>query len=353
MFRLIPALVIACSTPTGASETTKSAGTEPVVATANAASTTGRDLADPVATYGDGKVVSAAQLDNAARAGVMAARQQMYEARVNALEQLILEDLVDTEAKARGLTTPEELLVEEIEAKVGPIGDADIEAFFAENSGRMPGGIDQMRDRIRDHLTNQAHSERMGVYIEELRAKAGVKIFLDPPRFNIEAGDSARHGSADATVQIIEFSDFQCPYCIKAAATIDEVLDKYGDKVSVVYKHFPLSFHDRAHRAAEAAECANEQGKFWAYHDQLFDNQQRLGDTDLFSYAETVGVDVEKFTDCLSTGRMQDRVDADMALGESVGMSGTPGFYINGRMLSGAQPLEAFAEIIDDELGDG
>jgi len=128
------------------------------------------------------------------------------------------------------------------------------------------------------------------------------------------------------------------------------VKEKYGDDVTIVYRHFPLSFHDRAQRAAEASECANDQGKFWDYHDALFANQRELQDEHLSQYAADVGLDTTAFNECLSSGKHVAKVENDMKEGSSAGMTGTPGFFINGRFIGGAQPLEVFTEIIDSEL---
>ena len=163
-------------------------------------------------------------------------------------------------------------------------------------------------------------------------------------------GDSPRFGNPEAPVQIVEFSDFQCPYCTRGASTLDEVKEAYGDKVTVVYRHFPLSFHMEAYKAAQASECANDQSKFWEYHDLLFANQRALTEPDLVSYAEQLSLNMGDFTECLNSGKHAATVDEDMAEGAAVGMQGTPGFFINGRFLNGAQPFEAFKEIIDAEL---
>jgi protein-disulfide isomerase len=236
------------------------------------------------------------------------------------------------------------------EKAAGEVSDADAEAFFNENRARMSGEFDAMKDRIKEHLASQKQQQAAGEFVEGLKKKANVQTFLKAPRFEVAAGDSPRKGSASAPVEIIEFSDFQCPYCTRAANTVDEVVEKYGDKVSVVFKHFPLSFHDQAHQAGQASACANDQGKFWEYHDELFANQSALAEADLIRHAGTVALDVAAFTTCLTSKKHAATVDADMALGKTVGMSGTPGFYINGRSLSGAQPLDAFSKIIDEEL---
>ena len=259
------------------------------------------------------------------------------------------EKLVEAEAKSRGIE-PEALLKAEVEDKVPPVTDEDIAKFFAENQNRMRGGLDQMKEQIRGYLDSQGKGKRMFEFVNELKAKSEVVIMLDPPRIDVAADDSPRFGSVEAPIQIIEFSDFQCPYCTRGAATIDEVKAKYGDKVSVVYRHFPLDFHDRANLAAQASECANDQGKFWEFHDKLFENQQAMADSDFESYATQLELNVAEFKECIRSGKHIETVATDLREGSEAGMTGTPGFFINGRFLGGAQPIEAFSEVIDAEL---
>jgi protein-disulfide isomerase len=151
-------------------------------------------------------------------------------------------------------------------------------------------------------------------------------------------------------VQIIEFSDFECPFCLRANPTITQLLKTYGDRVRLVYRHYPLPNHPNARPAAEASACANEQGLFWEYHDRLFANQSRLSPADLKQHAAELGLDSAKFNACVDSRRFQKDVEEDMAAGARLGVSGTPHFFINGRVLNGAQPIENFRAVIDDEL---
>ena len=151
----------------------------------------------------------------------------------------------------------------------------------------------------------------------------------------------------DAKVIIVEFSDFQCPYCQRGAEIIAEVMADYGDEVSLVFKDFPLSFHEYAQTAGEAAECAHEQDMFWEYHDLLFANQNSISPTYLTAAAEELGLDMDDFENCMDTGATTSEVRTDYGHGVSAGVRGTPGFFINGKLTSGAQPYEVFeAEIL-------
>lgn len=318
------------------------------VTTAAAPSAPSADANTAVATIG-GETITMAQIDELAAPALLDARQAIYEARSQALDQMINERLVKAEATKRSVDE-ETLFRQEVEAKAPAPTDAEIEAFYNENRSMMRGELEDLKPRIAQHLQQQKLADAATGFINGLRDAAGVKILLDAPRVEVQAGSSPRWGNAEAPVEIIEFSDFQCPYCTRGAETLEQVKKHYGDKVTVVYRHFPLPMHDRADEGAAASECANEQGKFWEYHDQLFANQRAMSDDDLRSYARTVGLDMQKFEECYTSGRHVATVERDVEQGRQVGMTGTPGFYINGRMLTGAQPFDAFKQVIDAEL---
>ena len=173
----------------------------------------------------------------------------------------------------------------------------------------------------------------------------------DPAKiYAFPVGDSAAHGPADAWVTIVEVSDFQCPFCGRAVGTVKEIEQKYGNDVRVVFKHNPLPFHPRALPAAVATECAREQNKFWPMHDKLFDNQRAQEDTNIDTYAKDAGLDAAKFKKCQADPKIKKRIEEDQAVAARLGARGTPAFFINGRFLSGAQPLPNFTAIIDEEL---
>ncbi|HEX7466302.1 MAG TPA: thioredoxin domain-containing protein [Usitatibacter sp.] len=166
----------------------------------------------------------------------------------------------------------------------------------------------------------------------------------------IKLGDAPVKGPASAKVTLVAFSDFQCPFCSRAIPVLKELETAYPGKLRVAFKQMPLPFHDKAHLAAEAALAANEQGKFWPYHDKLFANQQALDRPALEKYAEELGLDMGKFKKALDSGKFKDKVDSDAKEGAAVGATGTPTFFINGTKLVGAQPVDAFKTVIDQEL---
>jgi protein-disulfide isomerase len=345
---LVLSLIVAGCAPTAESKTPDGTA-PPVIGTAAGTGGITDDLPDPVATIGD-QTITASEFDDKTAAEVAKAREQLYEARKQALDQMVAEKLLDAEATKRGVTR-DDLVKTEVQDKVPQPSEEEISAFYEQNKARIRQPLEQVHDQVAQHLSQQKMQDGMSAFLDTLKKDKPVKIYLEPPRFAIAVPEGEpRKGLATAPIQIVEFSDFQCPYCNMAADTVRQVETKYGDKVSVVYRNFPLPMHRRAHPAAEAAECANEQGKFWEYHDQLFANQRQSTDDDFATFAQTAGLDVTKFKDCYASGKYKDAVDADIHDGEKVGMSGTPGFYINGRMLSGAQPIEAFSDVIDDEL---
>jgi protein-disulfide isomerase len=309
----------------------------------------GWDTPPPVVASVAGEDITAAELDTEIAAELVEMRVKLYEARKNALDQLIYQKLVDAEAKKKGLTT-DQLLQQEVESKVTPPTDAEVEAFYQENAGRIRGTLDEVREPVREHLQSERATDLMRGYLEGLEKSAKVERHLDAPRFPVDPGMAPRIGSAKAPVQIVEFSDFECPYCGGASKTVHEIAEKYGDKVSIAFMNFPLPMHSSAPKAAEAGMCANDQGKFWEYHDKMFDNQRMLDPLSLVRFATEIGLDANAFQGCLESGKHQADVERDIEAGKKVGMTGTPGFYINGIQLSGALPLDMFSEVIDDEL---
>jgi protein-disulfide isomerase len=190
---------------------------------------------------------------------------------------------------------------------------------------------------------------------EELRrvlfAEAEVKILLEPPRveFTVAEGTPSR-GAADAPVILIEYTDYQCPYCTRIQPTLNELLKRYEGKLLHVFKNLPLPMHAEAPLAGAAALCAQDQGKFWELHDWLFVNQRSLSRESIVAAAGELGMDTEVLSSCIDQGTYASRVKSETAEAHSYGITGTPGFLINGRVVTGARPIEMFVEIIDDEL---
>jgi protein-disulfide isomerase len=165
------------------------------------------------------------------------------------------------------------------------------------------------------------------------------------------AADDATMGPANAKVTIVEFSDFQCPFCSKVEPTLKQIRDAYPDSVRIVFKHNPLPFHKDANLAAQAAVEATKQGRFWEFHDKLFQNNKSLKREDLERHAQDLGLDLQRFRAALDTSAHTAQVQRDMSEAQSLGATGTPAFFVNGRFVSGAQPFERFKTLIDEEIG--
>lgn len=303
----------------------------------------------PAATVG-GKAITMVDVENHVKPKLIEIDAERYSALREGLDELIAEELFTREAKARGVT--EEALVKaEIIDKVPEPSDADVQKLYdsaKEQLGGQP--LDAVKPQIVNYLKEQKAVERQGVFIEELKKKYKTVVMLKPPVVKVEtAGRVSRGGGPNAPVTIIEFSDYECPFCKRAEPTVDQVMEVYGDKVRLVFRDFPLPMHEHARLASEAANCANAQGKFWEYHKKLFASDD-LKKENLQKMAAETGLDKAKFDQCLEQEEFKAAIDKDIADGAAVGVNGTPAFFINGRSISGAQPFEKFKEIIDEEI---
>ena len=303
-----------------------------------------------VAAVVNGAEITYAQLDEAAAAQLTRLKTQAYDLRKQSLDKLIDDQLMQAEATKRGITS-EELLKAEVTDKVGEISDEDAKAYFDKNPPRGEVDFEQIKPRVKSYMKRKAEGDARTAFVAGLRAQAGVKVFLQPMRFDVTFDkDDPIYGSPDAPVIIVEFSDFQCPYCSRVNPTMEQIKTTYGDKIAIVFRDFPLPMHKEAPKAGEAAQCANDQGKFWEYHDKLFANQRALADENLKAYAVDLGLDAAAFDSCLDAGKYTAEVEADKKAGAAVGVAGTPAFFVNGQFLNGARPFESFKELIDAEL---
>jgi protein-disulfide isomerase len=328
------------------------------MADAGCAGTTASQAGDAgiVAQVGDRKI-DLAEVDrkaltiDAGRFNGLRLQQALYEARLETIEQIINDHLIESEAKARGLSSAA-LIEQEVTSKLAPVQDAEIVTWYEQNPDRVRDTpLDNVRQPIRELLAAQRRQIALDRLVTGLRGKTAVRMSLPPPRQDITTGpDNPGKGPADAPVQIVEFSDFECPFCGQVTPTVRRIADTYGDRVRIVYLDLPLPIHPNAVRAAEAAQCAFAQDKFWDYHDRLFANQKALQPEHLKQYAVDLGLDTAKFNACLDQGSTSESVKRDMREAEAAGVSSTPYFFINGRVVSGARPFEVFKQLIDEEL---
>ncbi|MCC6642207.1 MAG: thioredoxin domain-containing protein [Deltaproteobacteria bacterium] len=302
----------------------------------------------------DGKPVTAGELDAWIREDLYQrevankGKTELFELRSEALDRMIDENLLAAEAGRRKLSV-DDLLASEAKTS-DEISDEAVKAFYEQNKARMGGAtLEQIGPRIRRFLEERQSADAREQYVRSLRDKAGVSVRLTAPRVEVAAEGPSR-GPANAPITIVEFSDYECPFCKRAEPILKQVLERYPDKIRLVYRNFPLEqMHPRARPTAEAALCAEEQGKFWEFHEKVFSGSG-LQEADLVGYADAVGLDTAKFKACMAERRYKDRVDADAQAGRDAGVSGTPAFFVNGIMLSGAKPVEEFSAIIEREL---
>ena len=309
-----------------------------------------------VATFGNGQKITFGELNDRIKEPLANLEKQKYQTRKQGLEGFVVEKLVKAEAAKRNMTE-EQLVKAEVDDKIPAPPEADIKKMYDDAKERLPPGttFEQVKPQIVDFINGNKKQERAREYFNELKKNANVQITLpEPPKAPVERKEVAATGPArgpeKAPVTIVEFSDFQCPFCGRAIKTVEEVMKAYPNDVRLVFRQFPLEFHKQAPKAAEAALCANDQGKFWEMHDQMFSNQQALEVDKLKEYAKKVGLDPAKFDKCLDSGEKAATIKTDQEAGQKVGVNGTPAFFINGIMLSGAQPFDEFKSIIDSEL---
>jgi protein-disulfide isomerase len=305
---------------------------------------------ETVATV-DGVAVTAAQIEEAAKIELSKLRNQEYAIKKRALDGIIARRLLAREASARDIGV-NELNRIEVAEKLTPVTDADRQALAKRMRPRLKNlGEEELQKRVEQQLRRSRWSQRYKTFVASLRSKARVEVLLDPPRTEVRAGAEPSRGPKSAPVTIVEFSDFQCPYCARVVSTLKRLESRYGDLLRIEFRDFPLPNHKQAPKAAEAAACAEDQGRFWEMHDSLFANQQKLAPSDLKQRAGELGLDTEVFASCLDSGEKASRWRQDLAEGRSYGVTGTPAYFVNGRSLSGAKSVEGFAAVIDEELG--
>lgn len=303
-----------------------------------------------VATIGD-QNITRDEVDKEAASKLAQVRQQEYDIRRGTLEQMIQTKLYAQEAASRGISV-EELLKTEIEQKTPEPSAAEIAKFYEENKPKMGGRtLEQISGDIKNFLQQQTAVGRRQAFFKEVMAKNKGAILLDPPRSAVVIRENElSRGPKDAPVTLIEYSDFQCPFCKRAHAIVEEVVKAYPDKIRLIYRDYPLQFHPQAVPAAEAARCAGDQGKYWEYNNHLMANEGTLMDDDLKKRAADLGLDTAKFATCLEGTTHEPAIQTDFAEGSALGVTGTPTFFINGRMMVGAKPIEEFKAMIDEEI---
>jgi protein-disulfide isomerase len=293
-----------------------------------------------------GRKVTASELEEKEAGKLLQAQYKYYIAERDALEQFIDDQLLEMQAKKESVTL-DELFKRHISVNVQEPTEDQLRFYYE--------GVqtDESYESARSNIINTVHQLRMkkarDAYIAQLRGEYGVVVELSQPSAKVDIGDAPRLGSEKAPVQIVEFADYECPYCQKVNADLAKLRQQFGDQVSLAYKDFPLPMHALAARAAEAARCAGAQGKFWEFHDSLFETK-KLHVSEMKQEARELKLDGTRFDQCLDAGEQIATVKKDAQEGQRLGLQGTPSFFINGHFMSGAVGYAKLRETVLQEL---
>ncbi|MEN3326628.1 MAG: hypothetical protein V7638_1435 [Acidobacteriota bacterium] len=300
-----------------------------------AAPPTSADRARVLAVVND-KQITMSDIETSLRPLIFNVQEQVYALRKQDVELKVNDTLLSQEAQKKGVTT-QALLNAEVSAKVPAVTDAQAQEFYNQNKDRISGEFAQLKPQIIQYIKEQKEDEATFAYAAQLRRAAKVEISLtapESPSFTIATDDQPVKGNVKAVVTIVEFTDFECPSCARQHPILDRIVNEFGDRVKLVVRDFPLSQHANARKAAEAAEAAREQGKYWEYAAVLFNNQSALGVDKLRQYASELGLDRARFDASLDSGKFAEKVQRDVMDGHKLGINGTPTIYINGKRVS-------------------
>jgi len=295
----------------------------------------------------NGQKLTRADLEQKQAAKLLQSRYQYYLAEHEAVNQLIEEHLLEMEAHREHLTV-EQLLDREVTSKVKEPTEDQLQVFYEGLQSSEPYAA--VREKIVATIRQIRLGKARAAYLESLRSQASVRIALAPPEAEVAVDNAPRRGPQDAPVVIVEFADYECPYCQRIHPELKKLQEEFAGKVALAFKDFPLPMHPQAEKAAEAGRCAAQQGKFWEFHDALFDNNRKLEPTQLKEYARNLKLDAARFDQCLDAGEQAVAVRKDFAEGQRLGLTGTPSFFINGHFLSGAVKYDTLREVVDQQL---
>jgi protein-disulfide isomerase len=316
------------------------------------------DQDDVVVALVGGRMIRMSDVDglwrDSDRLSFVRARQQIFDGRQRALELLVEREVLFNEAGRLGVTTTELLARAQADTPPPPVSDSELEALYQRSTARVQGlTLEQAAPLLRRYLT-QSHEDAVRTrLVDELRReRVPVQVIrpIEPPResITIEPGDPASR--AQAPIEIVEYSDFQCPYCRELAPTLSKILEKYGSRVRLVWKDYPLSIHSFAREAAEAARCAADQDRFWQYHDILFQRQAEFAHAAFLEFARHLNLEMTAFESCLRSGKYSLDLAAAAEEAQQLDITSTPTVFVNGRRITGVVPFEVLDRILADEL---
>jgi len=281
--------------------------------------------------------------------GLFQARNTFYEAERKAVDEFINEYLLNKEAQKQGLTA-EQLIDKHVnEAGFKQPSEETLRVYFEGVDTTEP--YEAVRDKILEAIRTRRVSRARTAYLQELRSKAKISFLAPPPRASISLAGSPIRGSQTAPVEIVEFADYECPYCQQIQPVVDKLLSDYQGKVSFVFKDFPLPMHSHAQKAAEAAHCAQDQSKYWEFHDLLFTSRD-FDVAKMKEAAHSLHMDSEAFNKCLDSGAKADAVKAGFDESQALSLPGTPAFFVNGRLINpnGTVSYTTLQQLVDEEL---
>lgn len=332
------------------SERFRAAAQVKVIAKATAPPVTAADRARVLAEV-NGKQITLGDIETSLQPLIFNVQEQVYALRKQDLDVKINDTLLAQEAQKRQVTT-RALLDAEVTAKLPQVTDAQAQAFYNENKDRISGDFAQTKALIVQYMQEAKEREATLAFAQQLRRASKVEINLSAPEspvFQIATDDQPSKGNPQARVTVIEFTDYQCPSCAQQHPVVERIMKEFGDRVRLVVRDFPLSQHAEATKAAEAAEAAREQGKYWEYVAVLFRNQSALGVDKLKQYATELGLDRARFDSSLDSGKFAEKVQRDVLDGRKLGVNGTPTFYVNGKRVSD-RSYEALKATIESSL---
>jgi protein-disulfide isomerase len=277
---------------------------------------------------------------------LLQARYQYYMNQRKALDQLIDDKLIDLEAKHRQIS-PDQLLNTVVYKDLKDPTEDQLQVYY--EGMESTESYESVRDRVLEHIRELRREKARTAYVKQLRSSASVQVLLAPPFADVNLKDAFVHGSKNSPVMLVEFADYECPYCQKITPELQKLEKEYGDRLAIVYKDFPLPMHHSSQKAAEAARCAGEQGKFWEYHDVLFYSKQ-LQVADLKAHARVLKLDGDRFEKCLDDGAEAAPVKKSLEEAQKLGLTGTPSFFVNGHFFSGAADYNVLKEMVELQL---
>ncbi|MGH9511020.1 MAG: thioredoxin domain-containing protein [Terriglobales bacterium] len=294
-----------------------------------------------------GKTLTAADFENKEAGDLLQARYKMYESERKVLDKYIDDQLLKQQADKAGLTV-DQLLESQVYKGIKDPTDDQMEVFY-EGLSNQEQPFSAVRDKILDHIREVRRVKARDAYLKSLREHSHIQVLLAPPTADVDVQGGNVRGPKDAPVTLVEFADYECPYCSKVDPVLQTMEKEYGNRLKVVFKDFPLPMHKDAEKAAEGAHCAGDQGKFWEYHDLLFSSHQ-VDVPSLKAHAAELKLNQAKFDACLDSGAEAAAVKKDQAEGTRLGLTGTPSFFVNGHFFSGAADSAMLHEMIGMEM---